>query len=965
VLVKLAEESHLLLLTFHHVVSDGWSAGVLIRELDHLYRSFERGEAHALPALQIQYADFAVWQRSAAYAEVLKGGLEYWQRQLGDLPPALELPTDFPRPPRQRFRGRTLKFELTPALAEELRALGRREGTTLFMTLLAGWQALLARHTGQSEVVVGTPVAGRTRAEVEPLIGFFVNTLPLRTSLAGAPTVRELLRRVRETALGAFSHQDVPFELLVEELQPERDLSRAPLFQVLFILQNAHSESPALGDLGVEVLRTDSGTAKFDLTLSLEEASDGALRGWVEYDTDLFEQTTVERLVARYELLLRGMTRDAEHNVADLAMLTEAERTQLLEEFNDTRRDYEPPSTLPEMFSLQAAATPEATALVRGTQRLSYSELSRRVGLLAARLRSLGVRPEELVGVCAGRNVELVVALLAVMEAGGAYLPLDPAYPSERVSFMLEDARARVLLTERALVADLPAHNAQVVCLDELDWTCDVDASPQSEASLDAANLAYVIYTSGSTGRPKGVAISHASAVTLLRWSHEFFTPEELSRVLFSTSVCFDLSVFELFVPLTCGGAVVLAKDALALAELPTASEVTLVNTVPSAMVELLRMKAVPDSVRAVNLAGEALRRSLVDDIYAQCSSVARVVNLYGPTEDTTYSTWREAARGLAREPEIGRGVANTRAYVLDTNLRLVPRGVRGELYLAGEGLARGYLNRPELTAERFIPDPFGSVPGARMYRTGDVARWTVEGELEYFGRADHQVKIRGFRIELGEIETALGAQPGVRACVVVAREDARGQKQLAAYVAPEAGCELNVAELRRALRERLPEYMVPSAVVVLGELPLTPNGKVDRKRLPAPEQGAHALEGSFVAPRNALEELLAGYWGEVLGVSRVGVADNFFDLGGHSLLAVQIITRVRDTFQVELPLRDLFEEPTVAGLADKLLQEEAEPGSFEKLAQLMRRLSQLSDEETELLLRQQQPHLEAGEGLA
>jgi amino acid adenylation domain-containing protein len=975
VLVKLGDAEHLLLLTFHHIVSDGWSAGILIRELDLLYQAFAAGEQPSLAPLEVQYADFALWQRSAEHAASLAPALDYWRQKLGDLPPVLDLPTDFPRPPRQRFRGRTVKMELPRPLAEELRRLSRREGTTLFMTLLAGWKALLARYTGQTDIVVGTPIAGRTRAEVEALIGFFINTLPLRTNFDGNPTVRQLLGRVRETALGAFTNQEVPFELLVEELRPERDLSRSPLFQVLFILQNAHRERPALGELGVEALGVDSGTAKFDLTLSLEETEDGALRGWIEYDTDLFAPQTIERVARHYEVFLGAMVGDVERPVADLPLMPEAEHRQLLEEFNETSRDYPADLTLAEMFEHQVGRTPERVALIAGDEQMTYAELNARAERLARHLRELGTGPDSLVGVCVERTARLITGLLAVLKAGGAYVPLDPNYPVERLAYMLEDSKAGVLLTERHLEGRLPHYDNAVVHLDEPRWEDDAlveeAASKASQMTAPATrragadNLAYVIYTSGSTGKPKGVAISHGSAATLLHWSHEFFSADELAGVLFSTSVCFDLSIFELFVPLTCGGCVVLATDALQLPELEAAPLVTLINTVPSAMTELLRLRAVPDTVRVVNLAGEALRRSLVDDIYAQSPQVERVLNLYGPTEDTTYSTWRQVERGLTREPEIGRGLANTRVYVLDAGLRPVPVGVRGELYLAGDGLARGYLNRPELTAERFIPDPFSMKPGMRMYRTGDVVRFLADGELEYFGRADHQVKVRGFRIELGEIEVALGAQAGVLESVVVVREDMRGQKQLVAYVvAAEGAGELRSGELRASLRGLLPDYMVPSSIVMLDELPLTPNGKVDRKRLPAPEREAGECAASFVAPRTVLEETLAGYWTEVLGVERVGLTDNFFDLGGHSLLAVQIVARVRETFQVELPLRKLFEEPTVAGLAETLLQQETEPGSFEKLAQIMRQLDQLSDEEAGLLLRQEQLTGAAGEGL-
>ncbi|HEX8423112.1 MAG TPA: amino acid adenylation domain-containing protein, partial [Pyrinomonadaceae bacterium] len=740
-----------------------------------LYNAYAQGQQSPLADLPVQYADYAVWQREWLQGEVLEQQLNYWRHQLAGAPAALELPTDKPRPAVQRYEGDAVTFTLGAEVTQHLRELSSQEGVTLFMTLLAAFQTLLARYSGQSDISVGTPIAGRTRAEVEGLVGFFVNTLVLRTDVSGDPTFRELLGRVKEVCFGAYAHQDVQFERLVEELRPERDLSRTPLFQAMFMLQNAPAAaagSSHLRGLSVEPLVVESVTAKFDVTLALGESQEG-LVGTLEYSRDLFDAATMERFVEHFRQLAEAIAATPDEELSALTMLGAGERRQLLEEFNETRREYPRDVTLGEMFERQVSLTPEGVALVAGEEELTYAELNARAEALARQLRELGVGAESLVGVCAERSARLVTGLLAVLKAGGAYVPLDPNYPAERIAYMLQDCAAGVLLTERHLEGRLPEHDAAIIYLDdpraEDNTSLEVAAphavslpevpaphvaSPRVERT-GAHNLAYVIYTSGSTGRPKGVAITHASAATLLHWSHDFFSAAELARVLFSTSVCFDLSIFELFVPLTCGGRVVLAADALHLPELGAAREVTLINTVPSAMTELVRLRAVPDSVLAVNLAGEALRRSLVEEIYAQSPQVRRVVNLYGPTEDTTYSTWREVARGQRREPEIGRAVANTRAYVLDAQLRLVPVGVRGELYLAGEGLARGYLNRPDLTAERFIPDPFSLEAGARMYRTGDVVRFLAEGELEYFGRADHQVKVRGFRIELGEIETA------------------------------------------------------------------------------------------------------------------------------------------------------------------------------------------------------------------
>ncbi|HEX8116798.1 MAG TPA: amino acid adenylation domain-containing protein, partial [Pyrinomonadaceae bacterium] len=640
-----------------------------------------------------------------------------------------------------------------------------------------------------------------------------------------------------------------------------------------------------------------------------------------EYNTDLFDGETVGRLLSHFASLLTAAAADPSRKVSDLPLLTRDERARILEGWNQTERPYDRGACLHQLFERQAALTPDATALVGGPHRLSYNELNRQANRLAHRLRSLGVGPESRVGVMLSRTPSVLVSLLAVMKAGGAYVPLDPTYPRDRLSFMLEDAQVKVLLTETQLLDLLPEGEAQVVCLDaDADVDDTTSASDENPASVSQPdNLAYVIYTSGSTGVPKGVAIAHRSAVAFLDWSRGFFTDEELSAVLATTSINFDLSVFELFAPLAVGGKVLLAENALQLPSLEYADEVRLVNTVPSAMAELVRQGAVPAGVTTVNLAGEALPRRLVQAVY-ETGTVRRVVNLYGPSEDTTYTTWEVVADDAGAPVLIGRPVANTKIYILDGSLEPAPVGVAGELYTSGEGLARGYLNRPSLTAEKFIPNPFGAESGGRMYRTGDVARYLADGRIEYLGRADHQVKVRGFRIELGEVEAALHAHADVRDAVVTAREDAGGGgKRLVAYLVAKDGAALTPAELRQSLKGRLPEYMVPSQFVVLDELPLTPNGKVDRKRLPEPEPVGAGFSGAYVTPRGAVEEAVAGVWAEVLGLGRVGAEDNFFELGGHSLLATQVISRVRAAFGVELPLRSLFEAPTVRGLAARV----------------------------------------------
>ncbi len=916
-LLRLGAEEWELLLTLHHVVTDGWSAGILLRELSALYAAFAGGGEARLPALPVQYPDYAAWQRSWLAGAALERQLAYWREQLRGAPPLLELPVDRPRPPVQSPRGAHRGLVVPGHTAAALRELARREGATLFMTLLAGWQALLGRWSGQDDVSVGTPIAGRTRTELEGLIGFFVNTLVLRADLSGAPSLRGLLARVRETTLGAYAHQDIPFEKLVEELQPERSMRHTPLFQVLFVLQNNERGELALGGVRAEPVGRAGETTQFDLSLGMAE--DGArLVGEASYRAELFDADTVDRMLAQYAALLERAAAEPDRPLVELPLLADEEREEVLVRWNRTTADASASLCIHELVEAQARRTPGAVALVAGGERVTFAALDRDSARVARFLRGAGVGPETRVGIFLERTPAMVAALLGVLRAGGTYVPLDPAYPRERTAATLADSAARVVLTQASLAGMLPPdHGARVVRLDANAAVLDAAPEPAAPSGVDPENAAYLIYTSGSTGRPKGVVIRHRSAVAMLAWAAETFSAGERAGLLASTSISFDISVFEIFLPLSTGGTVVLARSVLQLPELAAAGTVTLVNTVPSAWAELLRAGAVPASVRTVNLAGEAFPAALARDTYA-LGHVRRVVNLYGPSEDTTYSTWAEVGSGEAAPP-IGRPLHGTRFYVLDRALQPVPRGVRGELYLAGVGLARGYLDRPELTAERWVPDPFGGArSGGRMYRTGDLAWLRRDGQLEYAGRADQQVKVRGFRIEPGEVEATLLGHPAVREAVVVAREDAPGDRRLVGYVVPAEGAAPAGDELRGWLRERLPEHMVPAAVVALEQLPLTPSGKLDRAALPAPEAvGAGASE--YVAPRGLVEEAVADIWAGVLRRERVGAHDDFFALGGHSLMATQVISRVRDRFGAELQLRELFEASTLEAFARRV----------------------------------------------
>jgi amino acid adenylation domain-containing protein len=906
-IVTLDREEHWLLVTIHHIVTDGWSFNVFWRELAAIYDALVAGRRAELPPLAIHYADFAAWQRTWMSGAVLDDKVRYWKTQLAGAPPLLELPTDRPRPPVISYRGAQHAFTLPAKLVTSLQALGRSEQATVFMTVLAAFQTLLHRYSGQDDIVVGSPVANRNRQDIEDLVGFFVNTLPLRGDLSGNPSFRQLLARVRETALAAYDHQDIPFEKLVAELQPERSLAYPPLFQVMLVWQTGY-DTHRIAGVDHTVIELPNGTSKFDLTLAVEERGD-ELVGTLEYNTDLFDAATTSRMLAHLQRILEAVVADPDQRVASLPLLGEDERRELFQ-WNATDATFEVDCCLHEIVEQQVDRTPDALAVVARDARLTYRQLEERANQLAHYLRAHGAGPEQLVGVFLERSAELVIALLAAHKSGAAFVALDPKYPKDRLATIHDDARPAVLVTQASLLDQVPPVGSHVVCVDTDRATLARQPSSRPERLARPKNLSHVIYTSGSTGRPKGVAIEHTVMVNYTRFSHELHPQEERGAWLFATSVGFDMSLFEMFTPLSWGGRIHVVDDLFALGTMGDRDGVSYVNAVPSVLAAYLRVGSLPGSVVAVSCAGEPLSNALVNQIYA--AGVRRVYDFYGPTETFIATYCLRTGEGT---PIIGKPGANMQAYVLDSHGALVPRGVRGELYVGGNGVARGYLRRPDLTAERFVHNPFGSGP---LYKTGDVVRWLPDGTLTYVGRADYQVKIRGVRIEPGEIEVLLSNHPDVRTAAVVAREDTPSDKYLVAYVVGKMAPP-STDDLRAYLRARLPEYMVPAAFVAMDELPQTPNGKIDRKALPAPDRGRAAVTRAYVPPQTPTEIQLATIWSEVLGIATIGLHDNFFELGGHSLLATQVVSRVRSVFGVELPLRALFEQPTVGGMAVKI----------------------------------------------
>ena len=939
----ISEQEHILILTIHHIASDGWSLGILFNELVSFYNFFRGGEPAPFPQLPVQYADYALWQRQTLTGGFLEERLAYWRDNLNELA-TLQLPIDHSRPPVQNFQGGNIVKGLPAKLGDRLRALVEKEEATLFMVALATFAVLLQRYCGQDDIVVGTPIANRNKIETEGLIGFFINMLVLRTDLSGTPSFRELLARVKNTTLAAYQHQDLPFEKLVGEMCSERDLSRNPLFQVSFALQNAPLIPVKLKGFTIEPVPFRGGITRFDLEVNLVEV-DSRLIVSCSYNSGLFEASTIDRMMDHYQQLLGSVVENPDQSIDELQLLTQEERHLLLREWNRTGTDYPRDKTVNELFETQAASTPDAIAVTYRDEELSYAELNARANQVAHYLQARGIGPEVMVGVCVERSLEMVTGLLGILKAGGAYVPVDLDYPSSRIAFMLEDAKVPVLLTTSNLREQLPDLAGVALCLDS-NWAQIARESEDNPApSATADNLAYVIYTSGSTGNPKGVEVTHGGLANLVSWHQRVYEVSPADRATHLAGLGFDASVWELW-PYLCAGArlyLVSNEQRLTPASLwpwMAAQGITL-SFLPTSLAEAVLREPIPAGLklRVLLTGGDRLHGGLVDEALP-----FRVVNHYGPTENSVVATCTEVDICAPEDPPIGRPIDNVQTYILDKGLQPVPVGAWGELYLGGESLARGYLNQPQLTAERFIANPFADEAGERLYRTGDRVRYRSDGAIEFMGRFDHQVKIRGFRIELGEIEAALISYPAIQDAVVIVREDKPGDKRLAGYLLVEDNAELAVAELRAFVRERLPNYMLPSAFMVLDSFPLTANGKLDRDALPSPDI-EHLAADSYIAPQSDTEIRIAKIWCDLLGIEKSGTRDNFFDLGGHSLLMSQVQSRLNEEFVRSIPMLDLFQYPTIESLAAHLLGAGEERTRFSKARARMEKRRHATDE--------------------
>ncbi|GJD16857.1 hypothetical protein RIVM261_018130 [Rivularia sp. IAM M-261] len=920
-LLRLSQKEHVLLVTMHHIITDGWSCGVFLRELSTLYGAFSTNQSSPLPELPIQYADFAVWQRASIQGEFLATQLNYWKQQLKGELPVLQLPTDRPRPNVSTFTGAKQYFTFSTVLTNALKQLSQQADTTLFMSLLAAFNILLYRYTDQEDILIGSPIANRNRAELEGMLGLFVNTLMLRNNLSGNPSFREFLHRVREMTLDAYAHQDLPFEILVEELQPERDLSRNPLYEVMFVLQNTPSSVQEVPGLTLRTLDFDSGTAQLDIFLSMSESKEG-LTGCLEYNTDIFDSTTITQFIKNFQTLLENIVANPEQHLSELSLLSPSEQEQLLFKFNQTRIDYPQNVSLHELFEQQVKLTPDSVALISESEEVTYRQVNHKVNQLVYYLQKQGVTRETLVAICLERSIDMVVGILAILKAGGAYIPLDPSYPVERLSFMLSDCQSSLLISKQEILEKLSLSPAKTVCLDIHKEEIARESSENPINISSSNNLAYIIYTSGSTGTPKGVLGTHRGTVNGLHWLWRTYPFTQGEVCCQKTAISFVDSVWEIFAPLLQGIPTVIISNAIVLdpqlfIESLAHHKVTRIILVPSLLRLLLynysHLVKKLSQLKLWITSGEALSVKLVQS-FRELLPFAKLINLYGSSEVSANATYYDTflLANQAHSVPIGRPIGNTQIYVLNRDLQPTPIGVIGELYVDGDGLAKGYLYRPDLTQERFIDNPF--IPGNKLYKTGDIVRYLQDGNIEYLGRRDQQVKIRGFRVELGEIATVIAQHPDVQESVVIASDDAQDNPRLIAYIVTDKE-DINT-QLLSYLQQKLPNYMLPFAFIELDKLPLTPNGKVDKRALPSSEIIQSSINKSFVAPRNFTELTLAKAWENLLNTSPVGATDNFFDLGGHSFLAVRLMAQIYDKFGHNLPLSTIFENPTIEKLA-------------------------------------------------
>ncbi|MEW9701480.1 amino acid adenylation domain-containing protein [Paenibacillus sp. SI8] len=960
-LLKLAKDEHVLLFNVHHIIFDGWSMGVFFQEMDVLYEAFLHGESSPLPELPIQFGDFARWQKETLQDERLDKLLAYWNDRLSGVPTVLDLPTDRPRKAIQSFNGAICTFTWPDSLLEQVEAFSQRKGVTLFITLISVFKTLLHRYTEQEDIVVGTPVAGRTLIEIEPLIGHLLNTLALHVNLSGELSFQELLIQVREAMLGAMAHQELPFERLVEELQLERDLSRHPLFQVMFVLQNAPL-TLNLSGLDVRLEELSSGKAKFDLNVQFAETSDGLFSSW-EYNTDLFDEDTIVRMAEHFRNLLECVIAQPGMKLAKLPLMTEQEKKLLLEDWAQGPSVEIPETTIHELIEAQAVKTPDHIAVIFEEEKLTYRELNERANQLAWYLRRQGVGANYPVGVFMERSLEMMVALLGIIKSGGAYVPIDPNYPAKRIDDMLEDSGVSIVLTQEHLQLRLP----QKISSLHLDgdwqlWLTGETANPELLAAPE--DMMYIIYTSGSTGKPKGVMNTHRGVCNRLHWMQSAYELTEEDRVMQKTPFSFDVSVWEFFWPLMSGACLVIArpeghKDTSYLARLIQEQRITTMHFVPSMLRIFLEN---PESANCRTLtrvicSGEALPHDIMTTALHRLN--ANLYNLYGPTEAAIdVSAWICRPEKDEISVPIGKPIANTELYVLDANMEPVPVGIPGELYIGGVQVAKGYWNKPELTAKSFVPHPFRSDPEARLYKTGDLVRYRRDGNLAYLKRKDHQIKLRGFRIELGEVEHALLQHPSISQAVATLHEHIAEDKRLVAYIVMQQESSPTMESLRLYMQACLPDYMVPSVFVCVDQIPLTPNGKVDRNALPKPE---FSNQFTYVAPQTPIEKVLAEVWSQVLGIDKVGVHDHFFEIGGHSLLASQITARIGEHLQVELPLMQFFKAPTITGIIAYWSQNALHMQRLEKVCEMYMILSGISEEEAAALLIEQSQLSERG----